>query len=267
MNEFVIKNGVLYKYKGNASNVVIPNGVTKIGCYAFDKCEKLISIDIPSSVVAIYEGAFKNCTNLKSINIPNSVTFIDEWAFSFCKNLTSIVIPNSVTIIGFGAFCSCIGLTSIDIPSSVTDICSYAFDECYCLTRINLPRSINSIGCSVFNGIRNVKPQYTASGALRAYKAFNRYWQCRGFQYEIGKSFHIEGRRIKCCKNGFHACQNPLDVFDYYDGDLDYLHFAEVELSGTMDYEANKVAASDIKIVRELTATDLANIYNSMEKE
>jgi len=58
-----------------------------------------------------------------------------------------------------------------------------------------------------------------------------------------------------------------LAVFNYYGGDLDNLCFAEVELSGKMDREYDKIAASDIKIVRELTARELAKIYNSMEKE
>jgi hypothetical protein len=58
-------------------------------------------------------------------------------------------------------------------------------------------------------------------------------------------------------------------VFTYYYGDLNKLRFAEVELSGTvdMDWVDDKVAASDIKIVRELTLQDLVKIYNSMEKE
>jgi hypothetical protein len=70
-----------------------------------------------------------------------------------------------------------------------------------------------------------------------------------------------------CCKNGFHACPNPLDVFNYYSGDLSKLHFCEVELSGEMDWFGDKYAASDIRIIRELSVKELADIYNSMEKE
>ena len=118
-----------------------------------------------------------------------------------------------------------------------------------------------------FDIVKKVKPQYNENGALRAFKGFLRNWTCRGFQYEVGKSYHQDGK-IKCCENGFHACINLLDVFNYYYGQLDTLHFAEVELSGEMDFNGkdSKVAASDIKIVRELTVQEMFDIYNKMKK-
>ena len=191
---------------------------------------------IESGRLVTYKGKAAHAT------IPNGVTSIGNYAFFDNKNLTSIKIPNSVATIGYSAFNLCINLESIVIPNNVTEIFTGAFNQ-----------------------VKDVKPQYNPNGTLRAYKAFFKDWTCKDFKYELGKSFHIDGEII-CCERGFHACVNPLDIFNYYYGKLSSLHFAEVELSGTMDWDGEKIAASDIKIVRELTASELAEIYNSMEK-
>ena len=270
MKSYIIENGVLIEYKGNAKHAIIPNGVISIGKNAFKYNNGLTSIVIPSSVTSIGYATFYGCTGLTSIVIPSSVKSIGDSAFYNCTSLTSINLSNNVTRIGGFAFSNCTNLTSINIPNNVKSIECSAFDGCTGLTSINIPNSVTYIGYYVFDKIKKIKPQYKSNGTLRAYKGFNKGflsdWTCRGFKYEIGKSYHQDGK-IKCCENGFHACPNPLDVFNYYRGILNGLHFAEVELSGEMDWVKDKVAASDIRIIRELTASELAEIYNNMEKE
>lgn len=215
---------------------------------------------VDNDVLVEYNG------NSARPRIPKDVTEIGDWAFYNCDNITSIKIPNSVRKIGNFAFRSCFNLTHINIPNSVTEIGCAAFVGCYNLTSIKIPNSVTYIGFCAFE-VKKVKPQYNANGSLRAFKAFFHDWSCRNdFHYEIGKSYHQNGKII-CCHKGFHACTNPLDIFDYYYGNLYALHFAEVELSGRMDKDFDKVAASDIRIVRELTISELAEIYNNMEKE
>ena len=93
-----------------------------------------------------------------------------------------------------------------------------------------------------------------------AYKGFDEDLSCRGFQYEIGKEYCLEGE-LELCANGFHACQNPLDVFDYYSMSL-YTRYAMVELFGDVDFATDnkKLCATNIRIVKEMSIDELVEI-------
>ena len=94
---------------------------------------------------------------------------------------------------------------------------------------------------------------------ITSYKGFDKNMQCRGFQYEVGKEYEMDGE-IKCCNRGFHACKSPMEVWDYYD--MLNSRYAEVEQSGKIEKEVNstKVCSSHIKIKAELKLADIINI-------
>ena len=94
---------------------------------------------------------------------------------------------------------------------------------------------------------------------IKSYKAFDKNMQCRGFQYEVGKEYDMDGE-IKCCDRGFHACKSPMEVWDHYD--MLSSRFAEVEQSGKIDEEENstKVCSSHIKIKAELKLADIIKV-------
>ena len=84
---------------------------------------------------------------------------------------------------------------------------------------------------------------------IKAYKGFNSDLTCRGFQYEIGKEYKT--RSAKCCEKGFHACENPFDVLNYYP-DIFSHRYCEVEQSGMIDKDDRKTASTRIKINAEI---------------
>ena len=150
INDFVIENGVLKKYQGQGGDVVIPEGVTSIGVWAFKDCSSLTSVVIPNGVTSIGDSAFFNCSSLASVVIPEGVTSIGADAFWGCRSLTSVVIPDGVTSIGYWAFNGCSSLTSVVIPEGVTSIGDSAFAGCSSLTSVVIPEGVTSIGIWAF---------------------------------------------------------------------------------------------------------------------
>ena len=98
------------------------------------------------------------------------------------------------------------------------------------------------------------------------YKGFDKDFKCRGFQYEVGNTYETDDD-IACCNRGFHACESPMEVFDYYD--MLTSRFAEVEQSGKIDKEAasTKTCSSRIKIKAELKLADIINLGVEWLKE
>ncbi len=184
--DFVIKGGNLKKYKGSSAEVIIPEGITSISAYAFEKCENITSIITPNTLQKIDEGAFWNCSSLTHITLGNGVTHISEPAFGGCTSIayitvsddnlaytsidgnlytkdektlikyavgsasTSFSIPVGVKNIGVAAFSGCQSLTSITIPEGVLSISRSAFNECISLANITLPDTVTSIGDYAF---------------------------------------------------------------------------------------------------------------------
>ena len=163
------------------TGVVIPEGITEIGDFAFSNCPSLenilvsadnpsyVSINncclskdlrklifgcrssiIPEGISMIEESAFEGCVGQTSIVMPEGVKEIGRDAFSGCTGLTNIVIPDSVTEINGGAFFGCTSLTSIVIPKGITEIGESAFSCCTGLTGVVIPEGVTEISMNVF---------------------------------------------------------------------------------------------------------------------
>lgn len=96
-----------------ATSVVIPEGVTEIGEYAFCNCASLEAVVIPPSVTVIGKGAFDSCKSLLSVKIPMGVKIIGYEAFRDCALLKSMEIPESVEFIDYDAFKGCKALAEV----------------------------------------------------------------------------------------------------------------------------------------------------------
>ena len=174
-----------YDYKDNIHTLVIENGVTKIGFYAFISFSNLTSVSIANTVLSIGESAFQDCKSLPSITFPNGLISIDQVAFYGCSALSSVFISKSVTNIEPSVFSACYSLTSFEvdtesnyyssengvlfnkdktilahyptgksgayaIPNSVKTIGEAAFSYCINLTSVTIPNSVETIEVSAF---------------------------------------------------------------------------------------------------------------------
>lgn len=102
--------------------------------------------------------------------------------------------------------------------------------------------------------------------AIKSYKGFDKNLRCRGFQYKIGGIYEMDGK-IKMRNRGFHACESPFDVFDYYT--MIDSRFCEVEQDGNISKEdrGTKICSSKIKIKTELKLANMINLGVEWLKE
>ena len=156
INSVVIGDGVTsigewaFSNCNGMTSATIGNSVASIGDYAFFECSALTSTGIPNSVTTIGNSAFIRCTSLESVVIPGSVTRFGNYAFYQCNSLSSVVIVYGVTSIGIHAFDECSNLASVSLPNSITSIEEASFRNCSSLTSVTIPNSVISIGESAF---------------------------------------------------------------------------------------------------------------------
>ena len=198
--------------------------------YDFQSGDLYYYITSDTTVVATYQedGSESNYQGLTTATIPATVTY----------NGTTY----SVTSIGNGALRVCTSLTSITIPNSVTRIGDEAFNRCNKLKNVVI-------------GNKTYEQQTIVNDKCKAYKAFKVDLTCRDFQYEEGKTYEIDGEP-ELCKQGFHACLNLLDVFNYYNGEIGKdIVVHEVELDGVSEErndDDSKVVAKKITIGKRI---------------
>ena len=162
--------------------IVIDDGVTTIGDYAFLACYGITAVNIHAGITYIGEGAFNCCDGLKTITVdsdnqyyssdeygvlfnkdkttliqypgncaqtsytvPEGVTTIGNWAFSHAYNLDEVIIPDTVTTLGAYAFHCCVSLSNISISNGIAVIEESTFCDCASLTEITLPENLTSI--------------------------------------------------------------------------------------------------------------------------
>lgn len=180
--DFVIEDGVLEKYVGPGGDVVISEGVTRIGSFSCWENTNIISVTIPNGVTEIGNTSFRGCHSLKKVTIPTTVRKIGEAAFADCVSLQELVISTDIEEIEAFAFNGCKGLANqegfvivnhtlfgyygdggdISVPEGVKEIQEYAFvnarwGENSNIFSIKLPNSIVMIKDHAFDGCLNLK--------------------------------------------------------------------------------------------------------------
>ena len=181
MYDYSYNNRPWESYEDDIKTVVINNGVTTIGDWAFYDCDSLTSVTIPDSVTTIGDYAFCGCDSLASVTIPDSVTnigngaylhtayynnannwendvlYIDEYLINAKRSISgNREIKDETRIIADKAFEFCESLTGITIPDSVTIVGNDAFAHCYGLTSVTIPDSVTIIGNDAFSYCSNL---------------------------------------------------------------------------------------------------------------
>ena len=95
---------------------------------------------------------------------------------------------------------------------------------------------------------------------MKGYKVFNPDWTCRGFQYEVGKTYETDDK-LKMCEKGFHFCKVAVDCFNYYQFDSKN-KVAEVIAHGEVVEDWDKCVTNKLEIVREIEWHEVLSMVN-----
>ena len=175
MPDYTDKTSPFYG-KTDISQIIIKDGVTSIGAYAFQGMDGLMTVKIPDSVTKINahafdgnnswvyikangvteigEAAFKNCKDF-FFELPAGLKTIGKEAFYGCTSIGDTNIPDGVESIGENAFAKC-GMTSVTWPQGTKVITKGAFADCQNLTSVTIPYTVTKIEENAFSGCKSL---------------------------------------------------------------------------------------------------------------
>lgn len=137
-------------YRDSLRSVIVDEGITSLGDYAFYKCAVLSDVTLPSSLKTIGDGAFNACFCLSLLKLPDGLESLGACVFKDCLCLQEMVVPCGITEIRYELFARCYVLKSCTFLGPVTFLERFAFDHCRALQHIELPSSLVKIGDCCF---------------------------------------------------------------------------------------------------------------------
>lgn len=150
--DYPIGKAPWFEFNDQIDTVVLKEGVTRIGDYAFYNCTELTSVEIPEGITYIGESAFACCQSLESVTIPGSVTEIGEGAFESCDSMMALELASGLKCVGAFAFSECVALRELILPDTVERIERSAFAGTMALHELVIPGNVQEIGDNAFNG-------------------------------------------------------------------------------------------------------------------
>ena len=142
-----------YDHNDAITSVVVEEGVTSVGAYAFYQCRNLTAVTLADSVATLGTAAFNNCNVLTSVKLPASLEAIPDNCFNYCA-LSEIDWPAGLTSIGKNAFSGC-PFGDLTLPEGLTFIGQNAFNGCSNIGRLTLPSTLTTVDASGFRGMWN----------------------------------------------------------------------------------------------------------------
>lgn len=212
------------EYKDIVKQVVIENGITRIGDMSFYSFANLESISVPEGLISVGDSAFYNCSSLVAINFASGVTEIGEYAFENCTSLMNVSNINAKTI-SEGAFSGCSSLFEISLDGAVT-IDKYAFENCTSIQSITFTIDLCNINRRAFDGsviaellyegtIEDFSTVVIEDGNSAVHNASVK-WHCFGHDTPV----IIEKVEATCTEEGYvlYGCVcGDVDTFDKVD--------------------------------------------------
>lgn len=255
--------------KSKITSVVIENGVTSIGNYAFEDCSALKMLDIPQSVTEIGSKAFRGCSALTSLALPETVNIIGNTAFQGCSNLETINIPSGVKLIEHDTFRGCEKLKDVTIPAGVTLIGNSAFKACKTFRNIEIPERVTKIGTNAFEDCTQLETVGIPSTAIKICNfAFQNCPQLKSFVFPSGTT-QIYPSVLRGCKN-LKSVTIPEEVTKIWGSAFYGCSLNSVQLPSTLQtigdlafYDCDQL--SEITIPKSVTSIERSAFESSTE--
>ncbi|MBR7161723.1 MAG: leucine-rich repeat domain-containing protein, partial [Clostridia bacterium] len=140
------------------TEVIIENGITAIGQYAFLNCKELTKVTMADTVTEIRHDAFRGCDQLSEVTLSAALETIGNYAFAGCSSLKEIVFSEGLKTIGNNAFEGCTALSFVKSSEDATySIGAGAFQACTSLADVALKGNLTSLGSFAFAGCTALK--------------------------------------------------------------------------------------------------------------
>ncbi len=172
-----VENGVLKRFTGKFSEVVLPDAVTSIGARVFTGNKGVQTVVFTDKVENIEREAFYQSRELKRVVNLSKVKFVGKSAFFDCAALEECDLGNSVEYIGDEAFRGCSSLKSIKLSDSIKQIEKGVFKGCHSLREVIIPREIKIISTSLFESCVNLENVILPEGVERI--ETNAFYGCK----------------------------------------------------------------------------------------
>ena len=235
--------------------IILPEGVERIGPHALRNCVDIEGIQLPSTINSIGWEAFYKCESLSNINIPYGVTEIKYGAFEYTQ-LNSVEIPSTVLEIGNIAFAHCNSLTNIKLPPNITSL-EAVFAGCEKLEKVELPSSLESMG-GTFSGCSKLESIILPTSLKKIYG--NSFSECNSLK-EI-----VIPYGVVVIQDSFRWCPNlksvyvPDSVTTFFSSCIDYSPNAIIYCSANST-AAKECKARSISYLTDKSVNSLITVY------
>ena len=248
-----------YSQRKDINEIVIDNGITSIGEYAFESSPNCNAVKISESVRKIGDHAFEHCEALADLTWHEGIEHIGDYAFSSCYSLADAAIPSGVTYLGQKAFAWCYRLERVTIPDSVEECGQYLFQDCMGLTDVTLGSGMTIIpmdmfmSCTALNGITIPEGVEVLDDSA--------FYRCTSLiSIELPKSLK------KVNEDAFYECSNLENVV--YKGTKAQWRQVQFE-SGNTDLRDRTIHCTDgdltVSRLGKTTRGDMFNLANNVK--